>query len=287
MNLKERIINGLLGQAIADAAGNPFEFRSLIKSSDVSAYAENTKSLVISDDTQMAIFGLEAIINLKNESGSIEEKVRASFTKSYLNWYTTQTRGFCTTRVYNELLRFKSLFSIQSPGCTCLSALKSIRDGKQVINDSFGCGSVMRLLPVMSLLDRNELDTVVELGKITGSITHLHRENNRAIEKYILSAYILLKGQAVKSPSVSSISDLGSGWTAMECVDMALWAYNNANSFEHLLELSIAHDGDSDSVAAVAGSLWGISGKRVPIKYINKLDALDAIDYITKQYENI
>ena len=60
---------------------------------------------------------------------------------------------------------------------------------------------------------------------------------------------------------------------------MAIWCYHNSTTFDELLRQSIAIDGDSDSVAAVAGSIWGLSGQEVPEQYIAKLNTLDPIKY--------
>ena len=75
-------------------------------------------------------------------------------------------------------------------------------------------------------------------------------------------------------------NQVGEGWIAPECVEISIWAYCTATSFDDLLARSVAHDGDSDTTAACAGALWGLSGREVPMKYVKNLDAKDAIDCI-------
>lgn len=283
MNFKERIINGLYGCAVADAVGNPFEFQQNINSADVVKYANDSKKLVISDDTQMTMFGFESI---KNTYGEVDQ-IKDSFTASYLDWYATQTKSSLNSSSHKSgLLSFKSMFSVQAPGNTCLYALKTIKNNGVVKNDSMGCGSVMRLLPLTVLFEDFNIETVVGLAQITGSITHKHRDNDKAIRRYMEVAYSIVNNIPVVNihPDVTDISELGEGWIAPECVSMAIWAYTKTSTFDELLSLSIAHDGDSDSVAAVAGSLWGFSGRHIPQKYIDKLDALDAIKYVIDNY---
>lgn len=280
MNIKERVINGLYGQAVADSVGNPFEFKSLIDPSDVSYYASESDVLYISDDTQMALFGFSAIQKLKKMHGYIDDDIVQSFKESYIEWFYTQTN---TIRSNAGLLSFASMYNIEAPGSTCLLSLKILKNGGKVVNSSIGCGSVMRLLPTVLLIEEYLECNVIEFAKSTGGITHKHPDNDIAIERYMTTAFNLLKDKPVDYINVDRISSLGLGWTAIECVNMAIWAYAKARTFDELLELSIAHNGDSDSVGAVAGSLWGLSGKEVPIKYINKLNALDAIKWVENE----
>jgi ADP-ribosylglycohydrolase len=294
MNFREKIINAIYGQCVADAVGNNFEFKSNINPEDVIIYANESKSLIISDDSQMGpLFGFEAIRNMSVYDETIEEQVEKSFTDSYLDWYCTQTTTPLNYLAHKTgVLSFQSMYSVQAPGNTCLSALKALSYyGGIVKNDSMGCGSVMRLLPLLKFLGSPHnlpLEKVIELAKITGKITHKHKDNDPAIEKYIKNAYDIIHGNVprdrVEGYQSHKISDLGEGWIAPECVDMAILAYTQAETFDELLQLSIAHDGDSDSVAAVAGSLWGLSGKEVPQKYIDKIDSLDAIKYVINNY---
>lgn len=278
MNFKERIINAIYGQCVADAVGNFFEFKTNINPNDVIEYANTNDQLVISDDSQMAIFGFEAVKNLEDFDGSIEQKVRDSFATSYLDWFDTQSVGPSPHEFYEDcLMSFRSMYSIQAPGDTCLSALKSLSEGDVVKNTSMGCGGVMRLLPVVTFFENYPLSAAIRFGQITGHITHKHPKNDAAIKKYIEAAYATINDRKVIEILADKISDLGDGWIAPECVDMAIWAYRKAETFDDLIKTTCSIQGDSDSVAAVAGSLWGLSGREVPQKYINKLDALDAI----------
>lgn len=297
----ERITNGLYGQAVADAVGNHFEFKNGIDYSDVISYANRVDKLIISDDTQMAIAGFEAIANIDwsdlyydpwgADVGEIVDQAITQFGKSYIKWYDTQQKKFNTRiKKIKSVWDLKSMWSIQAPGNTCLSALRTLKDGGIVENDSNGCGSVMRLLPLAQLIVVEDLDITPydakRLARRSGGITHKHAENGTAIELFMdFVRYGIFEGidyskwdecEMLQHPYIDAI---GEGWTALECVKMAIWAYHKANDFDDLLGLSIAHDGDSDSVAAIAGAFWGLAGKEVPEKYISKLDALDAIEY--------
>jgi ADP-ribosylglycohydrolase len=279
MNKNELIINGLYGLAVADAVGDPFEFMTNINKTDVVMYARDSDmdELQITDDTQMSIFGFDAALKIGNSTDIA--LIDREFTVAYQNWYTTQTESIHNSRIGLGLLSFPELYRRRAPGYTCLNSINEINLGNVVANKSKGCGSVMRLLPALLCADP------MISGKISGAITHKHPENDIAIELYINTAQELLSGNVVKWPynAIDSISGAGTGWTALECVRMALWAFVNARNYDELLTLSIAHDGDSDSVGAVAGSLWGLSGKHVPTQYIEKLKERDVIQYIATQ----
>ena len=282
MNTKERVINGLLGQAVADGVGNPFEFEDEFQEGQVVSNANSCRTIVISDDTQMAMFGLEAILNLNNFCDDYE----AALIYSYSEWYLTQYQVYTKTHTFaTGLLKYNQMFSRQAPGHTCLSAIKTLMDGKVVENDSCGCGSVMRLLPFVLLFDSMKFEEVLDIAIMSGNITHKHPQNKVATTLCMETYFDIIFGKVVPK-NATSIKQLGEGWTALECVEMAIWAYSHAKTFDELLELSITHKGDSDSVAAIAGSFWGVSGKEVPEKYINKIDALRPIKYLISRIKN-
>lgn len=275
MNHKERIINALYAQAVADAVGDPFEFKSNIFPSQVSRYAGEAKTLSITDDTQMALFGFEAMNAIK-----MGIKPDFAFKKAYLSWYHTQTKKPDFLPM-GGLMQFKSLYELRAPGNTCLQALSEVGyHGKRQPNDSKGCGSVMRLLPIAL-----DIPNALQNGLLSADITHGHIENAEAVRLYVhMLAHIDLRTPIMTDPNIKSIEHYGAGWTALSCVQMAIWAYLKANDFNELLQLSISHDGDSDSVAAVAGSLWGYAGREVPQNLIDKLVEKDAIDYVIENY---
>ena len=282
MNLKERIINGLYGCCVADAAGNFWEFHSNINPDHVIRDANNCNKLVITDDSQMTLFSFKAISNLDTFSGDIFEKVHASFTDSYLDWYHTQTEKYDPSIKFDsKLLNMPCMYSIQAPGNTCLDSLESLKHGQMVENDSKGAGSVMRLLPLVSFFENYSLEEVIKLAQITGNITHKHPENDVAIALYMTTAYNIINDLPVNSKysHVNHADEIGEGWTALEAVEMAIWVYTKSKSFDDTLRFACAIQGDSDTVSAMSGVLVCLSGVEVPQKYIKKLDAIEAIDY--------
>lgn len=252
------IRNALFGMAIADATGAPFEFDFLPTDQEVLEYSRNPNKN-ITDDTQMTLFGFQAVAKIL--SGSSADPY-STFVEEYLNWYDTQVSVIPNGASW---LNTKELmYNRRWPGGTCLSALKAHSGGKFPVNDSLGCGAVMRLLPIVQLFDTLSYERVLRIAEDSALTTHCHPDIIHPVRRLMGAYYDVLVGEDLKCMSAQDISDLGGGWVSDECVEMAIWAYCNSSSFDELLVKSICHNGDSDSVAAVAGSLWGLSGKEVP-----------------------
>lgn len=288
-----RLKNALYGCAVLDGVGEKFEFLSNISKEDVLNHANNSKVIHITDDTQMTLFGFEAMKLLDRFYSDTRniidnyELVLDSFTEQYRTWYYTQDGSSLLDFVESSpahLIEFANMHQIRAPGTTCLRALQDLKNGFVVKNDSKGCGSVMRLLPCVKFIPTYGIDRAIGYAQITGNITHKHSENDVAIERYMRYANLCLNGhpEDYSSLQYEKISNIGEGWTALECVNMAIWAVTHAKSFDDLLRLSLSHNGDSDSVGAVAGGLWGLQGKEVPQKYIDKIYEKDCIDFIIK-----
>lgn len=288
MNKRELMRNAFYAMAVADAVGNAFEFKHDINPADVVQYANSTERLEITDDTQMALFTAQAIddyVRIGMHPLPTHEDFEEFCQCAYYDWYITQTRYF-NPDVYTSddgLLQFESLYKVQSPGLTCMRACEKIGNCEPVHNDSMGCGAVMRLLPFAGLFD-SYYDSI-KMAVVSGLTTHQHESVAPSIERYVEAMNSAFHGLFNKKnyPTVfqaDHISQLGGGWIAPEAVNMAIWAAGTANDFDDLLARSIAHDGDSDSVGAMAGALWGLMGKAVPIKYTEKIAEKDAIEHV-------
>jgi ADP-ribosyl-[dinitrogen reductase] hydrolase len=256
-------VNALRCMAVGDAVGNPFEFKndrdfSPLDIMDQADYGD----LNITDDTQMTLFGFESVCG-----NHVSEPCK----RAYFNWYYTQTNEFIKP-IYNTdkdiLLSFPELYEQRDPGMTVMKSLSQLHiTGSRMKNDSKGCGSIMRILPFIH---------DVKLVNESISVTHDHPENFTAAQT-LVNAY----NSIYEIPKVDDISDLGEGWVADECVNMAIWAAATAEDFDDLLVKSIHHNGDSDSVAAVACSLWGYWGN--PFYYYDRVIEKESIEFIVKK----
>lgn len=286
MTKKDLMRNAFYAMAVADAVGNEFEFKQGVDPASVVQYAQTAPHLEITDDTQMALFTAQAIDDYIRLNQSTPESFDDCCKCAYYDWYITQTRYF-NPNIYTSddgLLQFESLYKVQAPGLTCMRACEQIGHNEPVHNDSMGCGAVMRLLPFAGLF--NLQHDATQLAVISGLTTHQHEKVKPSIERYIEAMGRAAFGYPIDKvhyPIVfqaDHISQLGEGWIAPEAVNMAIWAAGTAKDFDELLAISIAHDGDSDSVGAMAGALWGLMGKDVPIKYVWKIVEKDAIEHV-------
>ena len=275
MNITQKFKNALLAQAVCDAVGDPFEFKRAweFTPEQILNYARNEK-LYITDDTQMALFLTEGVI--ANLNGL---EAHQAYSSAFVDWYYTQEPKRAPNEYMQGLLTFPEMYNIQSPGRTCLNACNDLLYNETVVNDSKGCGSVMRLLPMVLYRD---LNLMVKNGITSALVTHKHQENIEAATLLLATYYgAIHTGEiAVDHGFIhcDSIADIGEGWTAMEAVQMAIWAVANSRNFDELLVKSIHHSGDSDSVAAIAGSIWGLCGNSV--RYTERLTELNAINYV-------
>ena len=179
----------LIGGAAGDALGYPVEFISLdeiykrYSDTGITGYTLDKKSgkAIITDDTQMTLFTATGILYgatraaLRGISGPLESYIYAS----YLDWYETQTgepSGRCVSWLYNV----EELNARRAPGNTCLNALRNGFMGEidMPVNDSKGCGGVMRVAPIALYFkkwysERTGLTPFME-GAKAAAITHGH-----------------------------------------------------------------------------------------------------------------
>lgn len=145
----------LIGGAAGDALGYAVEFSSLRSIIDVFGRPgicdyrlDYMKTARFSDDTQMTLFTAEAILSAAQKGNEFDpDAIRKEMEKAYLAWYATQTE-FQLPLKDSWLSNLRGLWSLRAPGNTCLTALKQIKDGKEVTNHSKGCGGVMRVAPI-------------------------------------------------------------------------------------------------------------------------------------------
>ena len=101
---------------------------------------------------------------------------------AYLDWFYTQTREEGKHEQITWLRELPEMYHKRAPGNTCMSACANIVDGKDVMNDSKGCGGIMRVAPMALLYagyaSRNEnacsLEELAEAGGEIAECTHKH-----------------------------------------------------------------------------------------------------------------
>jgi ADP-ribosylglycohydrolase len=164
---QDRIVGCLLGGAVGDALGAGIEFLSIEEIRDrfgsdgVTGMTEAYGRVgAITDDTQMTMFTAEGIIRTYVRGWS---RGLAAFENvvdhAYARWLLTQSiRSRRWSQFWEQpdtpsedgwLIGVKALHERRAPGTTCLSALGEGDYGsiEHPLNDSKGCGGVMRMAP--------------------------------------------------------------------------------------------------------------------------------------------
>ncbi|MEI4802294.1 ADP-ribosylglycohydrolase family protein [Bacillus sp. FJAT-51639] len=333
-NIKDLFIASLLGGAIGDALGYTVEFMTLDKIK--SKFGEHgitglksdkvTGRALISDDTQMTLFTADGMIwayQRCSERG-IGSFAGSGIYQSYLRWYYTQTEKTPTDdgkfwlesqphEERNSILDYKELFSKRAPGHSCLMALGSGKMGtvKQPINNSKGCGGVMRIAPVGLFLHR-EPEYAFRTGAEVAAITHGHPTgylaagalaviiaeliNGKSVIESIMIAIDVLKTHKGCEETLNAIEKaieltkgdedpqraiqkLGEGWIAEEALAIALYCALKTSTVKEALIMSVNHDGDSDSTGAICGNILGAAYgiAALPKEWINNLELKDLI----------
>lgn len=186
--IKDKYKGCLYGGAIGDALGYPIEFRSAVDIFTI--YGENGiqyyelfhGKALISDDTQMTLFTAIGLLKgytrlrLRGIMGTWQSYVELA----YKDWLITQNGTYKTANMYCKswLLNVKEMYSCRAPGNTCMSALMAKKCGSvsKQINNSKGCGGMMRVAPVGLYLPKHS-ENIAEIDRIgaeIAAITHGH-----------------------------------------------------------------------------------------------------------------
>ncbi len=185
LRLRNKSRGALLGGAIGDALGYAIEFDSLetilanFGKPGITTYRLNNEGIAeISDDTQMSLFTAEGLLRAINSGSCHDSDIISGICESYIHWYATQTESPHSIKGSN-LSRLSSLWSRRAPGVTCLSALQMIASGSRndVVNQSKGCGGVMRVAPIGIFAAAHQSFNLERAGRLAGEVallTHKH-----------------------------------------------------------------------------------------------------------------
>ena len=181
---------------------------------------------------------------------------------------------------------------------------------EEPINNSKGCGGVMRAAPAGLIGDYDPLVLGCEAAAVThghpsgylaaGTLAMMierivngvplpdavgaarerlarergHEEVSAALDRAVMLA-------SVGSPSAERVESLGGGWVAEEALAIAAYcALVYADDFEGGVRLAVNHGGDSDSTGAITGNLLGAALGRgaIPQRWLDALELRDVIE---------
>lgn len=313
----------LIGGAIGDALGWPVEFLKL--NEILKQYGSNgiqdlqlssSEKSEITDDTQMTLFTAEGILRAENRgiSKGIYHPPSVVF-YAYQRWMLTQ--GYPRIKDFEWLydgwlLGIKELHITRAPGNTCLTALSSREPGTitKPINNSKGCGGVMRVAPaglfyskssafknaaefaalthghpsgylsagalsylIASIIEGQDIETAVR-NTVKELESHLdHKECSQ-----ILKMALVLSKSSISNEA--AIQQLGEGWVGEEALAISIYcALKYQNDFKKAILTAINHSGDSDSTGAITGNILGVylGLKSIPSDWIENVELSESI----------
>jgi ADP-ribosylglycohydrolase len=291
----------LLGGALGDALGWPVEFlsyqtiRARFGPLGIQSLQTDSQGLArITDDTQMTLFTAAGILEAHQENASpTESEVGAAVYHAYLHWLETQgllqmAKG--AQSLPARLARESWLRVQRGPGNTCLTALTSGQAGsiEKPINQSKGCGGVMRAAPIGLAFGPEK---AFRLGILTAALTHGHPSGyfSAGLLAAIIAGLIRnldlptaiaqARGLAVPfvgaqeclgrldlaialashpADHIDQIHTLGGGWVGEEALAIAIYCCLRWScDFPQAVQRAVNHDGDSDSTGALTGNILG------------------------------
>ena len=221
---KDKFRGCLIGGAAGDALGYAVEFCryseiiSKYGQDGITEYMLKNGKALISDDTQMTLFTAAAFLQ-----DSAEEFPDEAVRNCYKDWYLTQTMPFDVVSEsvkgkanHSFLLQNRELFNRRAPGCTCMNAIGegALGTPEDPINDSKGCGGIMRVAPIGLYYTDSSADVgkIASFGGIAAAMTHGHELGYIPSAAFTYIIHQLSRGEtSVKKASLDSldvVSDL-------------------------------------------------------------------------------
>ena len=279
----------LYGLAIGDALGKPTEFLSLAEIKTrygKQGITELPDPALYTDDTQMSIAIAEALIRAGDQDiETLMQEVRHEFIK----WSHPPDNN-------------------RAPGQTCLAGVANMESGthwqESGSKDSKGCGSAMRAAPI-GYLYQNDPARLKEVARASGICTHGHPAADAACigaaylvklaldrtppEKIITELLAFTAGISEEFDEAilkvekcldwedeeKALSYLGEGWVGEEAVALSLYCFlRYPDDYEKTVMRGANTNGDSDSIACIAGSISGafLGIEAIPGNWIERIE---------------
>lgn len=276
-----KIKSAIYGFVIGDAMGVPVEFEDrekLMKSPVTNMLGYGSYDVpkgVWSDDTSMTLATMDSIIVNKNKLNynDIADKF-CEWINNAKYTATNEVFDIGTTTKYS-LMRYWN------------NKIDATKCGGNAISEN-GNGSLMRMLPIAfyCFYNKTEDNDIINIVRNTSSITHAHEisiigcymyvkyiifilSNNNKTESYKLlqkidysifnkdniNLYERIIKEDISKYSLDTIKSTG---FVVDTLESALWVILNTENFNEAIIGSVNLGGDTDTIAAITGSIAGI-----------------------------
>jgi ADP-ribosylglycohydrolase len=318
---RRRIRGSLLAGAVGDALGAPVEFLTLDEirrhhgAAGVTGFlpAYGRAGGAITDDTQMTLFTAEGLIRARVR-GAHRGIVHAPSVvhRSYWRWLHTQGHGWTAGPQDDNgwLVGVEALHHSRAPGHTCVTALSTVQMGTlaKPVNDSKGCGGVMRVAPVGFSTAADPFRLAAECAALThghpsgylpagvlasavaelltgGSLDGALDNATDTLRTYAgheetLACLTAARALAAQGrPTPERLESLGGGWVGEQALAIAVCCALSAEDVLDGLLLAVNHSGDTDSTGSITGNLLGtVHGEdAIPPSLLEDLELRDVI----------
>jgi putative ADP-ribosylglycohydrolase len=192
----------LLGGAAGDALGYAIEFdreeaiAARYGSHGIRDYQLDERGLApFSDDTQMTLYTANSLLcslaalSAQASGGApalasptlpspaaLATYAPAQMAQFYVEWMYTQVSPYPLAEPKAWISSLPELFASRAPGVTCMNACEAMANGAKAVNNSKGCGGIMRMAPV-GLINTCPSFSDVELQRLgaqLAELTHCH-----------------------------------------------------------------------------------------------------------------
>ncbi len=275
----DRSIGALLGLAVGDALGAPFEGRERDSYPRSTEYASGGVGSVSpgawTDDTAMAICLAEALLT----RGEIDER---DLLERFLRWYRTGENS-CTGQAVGISPTTRAVLETFERSSRVDAAL-------EIGNAGNGC--IMRLAPVAIFHRRSQAEARRSALR-QARVTHAAAE---ALAAASTLAEVLVVGLRTGDPgAVLSASradhrdkkrdQISSAPRAVDTLEAALWCVARASSFEDALIEAVNLGGDTDTIGAVAGQVAGaiFGASAIPVRWLGSLHSCGRLEDLARR----
>jgi poly(ADP-ribose) glycohydrolase ARH3 len=298
----DRFRGSLLGGAVGDALGAPFEGRSAVPFMEFMRFAGAAGPLRYTDDTHMTLTLAETLI----DSGGVVDPDLLLF--AFAAAYEAEPwRGYGPGP--------PQVFRRHASGMSWRTAASSLHGGR----GSLGNGGAMRVSPV-ALLAHDDPALLVALAKASAEVTHTHPVGWGAavLQAGAIAAALGSAGDALDPRTVVELArgvasdrhlrkgvermgriveqggsipeDLGTGVEADQAVPAAIAAFLRCpDSFPDAIAQAVCLGGDTDTIASMVGALAGarLGVHAIPESWVDRLEGAGRIGLTAERLHDL